>query len=199
MERFNARINPMDTYAPTTIFKAFDFPKTPVITQTYPNQIQSFYWGLIPAWSKGKSIRKNTLNARIETLTERKSFKDIVQNRCLIIADGLYEWQWRNKSGSIKEKFLITLPEESLFSFAGLHTQWADANDTPINSYTIVTTAANELMSKIHNTKKRMPVVLKKEDEQNWLQGKDYTNFAFPYECKLKAISLDNASQLNLF
>jgi putative SOS response-associated peptidase YedK len=141
-----------------------------------------------------------TLNARIETLTEKKSFKDIIQNRCLILADGFYEWQWRNKNGSKKEKYLITLPNQELFAFAGIYTEWTDFNNTRINSYSMITTQANELMSKIHNTKQRMPVILKKQDEQHWLQGVNYQDFAFPYSCNLVATSLENNNgQLGFF
>ena len=155
---------------------------------------------MIPSWSKDVSIRNYTLNARIETLNEKKSFKDIVQNRCLIIADGFYEWQWRNNSGSKKEKYLITLPNEELFAFAGLYTQWTNFDNTKLNSYTIITTQANKLMSEIHNTKQRMPVILKKEDEKHWLQGEDYNAFKFPYSCNLVATALpENPSQLGLF
>ena len=200
MERFNAVMDELNDYNPTEFCNGFDFPKTPVITTINPQKIALFNWGLIPEWSQENDIRKYTLNARIETLEEKKSFKDIIQNRCLIIADGFYEWQWRNKSGSKKEKYLITLPKEELFAFAGIYTQWINFDNTIVNSYAIITTQANELMSKIHNTKQRMPVILKKEDEQNWLQGKNYKDFAYPYSCELVAASLKkNTGQLGIF
>lgn len=200
MERFNAAIDALNDYEPIEVCSAFEYPKTPVITKEAPTKIQLFNWGLIPSWSKDVSIRNYTLNARIETLNEKKSFKDIVQNRCLIIADGFYEWQWRNNSGSKKEKYLITLPNEELFAFAGLYTQWTNFDNTKLNSYTIITTQANKLMSEIHNTKQRMPVILKKEDEKHWLQGEDYNAFKFPYSCNLVATALpENPSQLGLF
>jgi putative SOS response-associated peptidase YedK len=201
MERFNAAIDALNEYDPIEFCSAFDYPKTPVITKGNPTKIQLFNWGLIPSWSQDNSIRNYTLNARIETLNEKKSFKDVVQNRCLIIADGFYEWQWRNKSGSKKEKYLITLPNEALFAFAGLYTQWTNFDNTKLNSYTIITTQANELMSEIHNTKQRMPVILKKEDEQHWLQGENYEGFKYPYSCNLvaTALSQNNSGQLGLF
>jgi len=200
MERFNTALDALNDYNPTEFCSAFDFPKTPIITNKNSRNIEFFNWGLIPEWSQKNDIRKFTLNARIETLDEKKSFKDIIQNRCLIIADGFYEWQWRNKSGSKKEKYLITLPKEELFAFAGIYTQWINFDNTIVNSYAIITTQANELMSKIHNTKQRMPVILKKEDEQNWLQGENYKDFAYPYGCELAATSLENnAGQLGLF
>jgi len=200
-KRFNAEITALNDYEPMEFCSAFNYPKTPVITNKYPNKVQLFNWGLIPNWSQDKSIRNYTLNARIETLNEKKSFKDIVQNRCLILADGFYEWQWRNKNGSKKEKYLITLPNQELFAFAGIYREWTDFNNTKIHSYSIITTQANELMSEIHNTKQRMPVILKKQDEPHWLQGKNYKDFAFPYSCYLVATSLNknNSNQIKLF
>jgi len=199
-ERFNAEIAALNDYEPMEFCSAFEHPKTPVITNEYPNKVQLFNWGLIPNWSQDESIRNYTLNARIETLAKKKSFKDIIQNRCLILADGFYEWQWRNKNGSKKEKYLITLPNQELFAFAGIYTEWTNFDNIKINSYSIITTQANELMSEIHNTKQRMPVVLKKQDEQYWLKGENYKDFAYPYSCDLVATSLENnTEQLGLF
>lgn len=191
-ERFNAEVENLGNYEPIEFCKAFDYPKTPVITNKNPTKVELYNWGLIPKWSQDDALKQYTLNARIETLNEKKSFKDIIQNRCLILSDGFYEWQWRTKSGSKKEKHLITLPNEELFAFAGIYTQWINFDNSVTNTYSIITTQANELMSKIHNTKQRMPVILKKEDEQGWLNGVDYTKFALPYSCNLKATSLEN-------
>jgi len=201
MERFNAAIDELNDYNPIEFCSAFDFPKTPIITNANTSKVQLFNWGLIPSWSEDESIRNYTLNARIETLSEKKSFKDVIQNRCLIIADGFYEWQWKTKSGSKKEKYLITLPNNELFAFAGIYSEWTNFNNEKINSYSIITTEANELMSKIHNNKQRMPVILKNEDEQRWLQDEDYTTFAFPYSSHLVATSLDeeNPNQTDFF
>lgn len=201
MERFNAAIDALDDYDPTEFCSAFDFPKTPVITANEPKKVQLFHWGLIPEWSQDDTIRNYTLNARIETLSEKKSFKHVIQNRCLIMADGFYEWQWLTKNGSRKQKYLITLPDEPLFSFAGIHSKWMNFDGHTINSYTIITTQANELMSKIHNTKQRMPVILERSDEQSWLEGENFKKFAFPYSCDLIASPLNqpNLNQLDLF
>lgn len=123
MERFNAAIDTLNDYEATAFCSAFDVPKTPIITDANSTKIQLFNWGLAPKWAENKEINKYTLNTRIETLSEKKSFKDVVQNRCLILADGFYEWQWRNKNDSKKKKYLITLPKEELFAFAGIYTQ----------------------------------------------------------------------------
>lgn len=199
MNRFNAEIDALSDYEPIEFCSAFEYPKTPIITNLKPEKIELYQWGLIPRWSNNDAIKQYTLNARIETLNEKASFKDIIQNRCLILADGFYEWQWKDSKGTSKEKFLITKPNDELFAFAGIYTQWINFDSTIINSYTIVTTQANEIMSKIHNTKHRMPVILKNEDEQKWLQGKDYKNFALPFNRKLITTSLNPNNQLGLF
>jgi putative SOS response-associated peptidase YedK len=141
--------------------------------------IDFLHWGLIPIWAKDDSIRQNTLNAKIETLSEKPAFKDNVKNRCLIIADGFYEWQWLDKKGKEKQKYLITLPGEELFAFAGLWSRWVNIETGEIvKSYTIITTEANSMMCEIHNSKKRMPVILTRENENEWLTGHQVKDFA---------------------
>lgn len=182
--------------------KAFEYPKTPIITNANPDKISMYNWGLVPEWASDTSFRHYTLNARIETLNKKPSFKDVIQNRCLILADGFYEWQWLNKSGSKKQKYEITLPNKELFVFAGLFTQWTDSDGLTMDTYTMITTQANELMSKIHNTKQRMPIILNKNDEQDWLNGKDYKAYKFPYSQDLIANPIDispKTGQLDLF
>ncbi len=199
--RFNAEMNGLLNYEPVEFCSGFDFPSTPVITDDQPENIQFFNWGLVPDWSPDMELRKFTLNARIETLDEKASFKNVINNRCLIIADGFYEWQWLTKSGSKKDKYLITKPDEGLFSFAGIYSHWLGFEGNILNSYSIITTEANEMMGEIHNTKKRMPVILKEEDETSWLEGNDVEAFKFPYETKLTAKNLNHSKndQLGLF
>ena len=171
--RFKASFENEADYFPSENIIGFSFPATPIITNTEPNKIQLFNWGLLPSWAKDKSFRKNTLNAKVETLNEKPSFKPYINNRCLIIADGFYEWQWLDEKGKQKQKYLLTLPNDELFCFAGLYNNWVDKQTGEIiNTYTIITTEANELMATIHNTKKRMPMVLTEENENNWLSGK---------------------------
>lgn len=200
MERFHVDFDTTYEYKPVLFCSGFDFPKTPVITNVNSFKVEFFNWGIIPEWSQNDTIKKYTLNARIETLNQKKSFKNIIQNRCLVLADGFYEWQWKDLQGKNKEKYLITLSNNALFAFAGIYTQWIDFDNTVLNTYSIITTQANELMCKIHNTKQRMPVILKKEDEENWLKGENYLDFKYPYSCNLKASSQGgNSNQLTLF
>lgn len=169
--RFNASFEDEIHYK-SSIYNAFQFPYTPIITAKESSKIQLFQWGLIPPWAKNDEIQKNTLNARLETIHEKPSFKYVLENRCLIPADAFFEWQWLDPKGKEKQKYQINLPDESLFSFAGLYNQWVDPNSGEIkNTYTILTTEANELMSIIHNSKKRMPVILNPNDEIKWLSG----------------------------
>jgi putative SOS response-associated peptidase YedK len=169
--RFKAKFENEKMFNPS-IYNGFQFPLTPVITNKNPNIIQMFQWGLIPFWAKDDSIKKNTLNAKMETINEKPSFRNSVNNRCLILADGFYEWQWLDEKGKQKQKYELTLPKEEAFGFAGLWSEWLNKTTGEIiKSYSILTTEANELMSKIHNTKKRMPVIVSINQEQNWLNG----------------------------
>lgn len=171
--RFKATFENGANYSPA-IYNGFQFPKTPVITNAHPEEIQLIQWGLIPFWAKDDSIKKNTLNARIETIDEKPSFRNAVNNKCLILADGFYEWQWLDEKGKNKKKYLLSLPNDELFAFAGLWNEWVDKSTGEIlKTYTILTTEANALMSEIHNTKKRMPIIVSAANEQDWLNGKE--------------------------
>ena len=160
---FDAKITGLDQFDPSEVIKAFDFPKTPVITDQEEHEIQLYQWGLIPYWADASWNRNYTLNARSETLEEKPSFKNIVNNRCLILVNGFYEWQ---HVGNTKIKYEIGFDNE-LFALAGLYDHWADTK-----TYTVVTTEAQGVMKEIHNTKLRMPFVLYNQDEMRaWLHG----------------------------
>lgn len=185
---FDAAFIEPEAYTPHEEINAYDFLKTPVITDENRGEIDMFQWGLIPFWSKDQSIKKLTLNARIESLTDKPAFRDSVTNRCLVLASGYYEWQWLDARGRSKQKYFIKPADQKLFAFAGIYSFWKDPlTGSPLPSYSIITTEANELMSQIHNNKKRMPVVLKKEDRDRWLSGVEVSDFSFPYEVELVA------------
>jgi putative SOS response-associated peptidase YedK len=121
-------------------------------------------WGLIPSWSKDATIGYKLINARSETVAEKPSFRSAFkQRRCLIPASGFYEWQ-KQGTGS-KQPFFISLRDEELFSFAGLWERWHDPTGEEVQSCTILTTTANELMRPLHE---RMPVVLDSAAESVW-------------------------------
>lgn len=190
--RFKAKIDKVALFQPKESINGFEFPLTPIITDNNPDIITHYHWGLIPTWSKDEEIKKNTLNARIETVTEKPSFQNSVNQRCLVIANGFYEWQWHDSKGKNKSKYEISLENEGLFAFAGLYSKWQNPlTGEAKKTYTIVTTQANTLMAEIHNIKKRMPIILRPEDEQKWLQHEPIQHFAYPYEVTLVAKNLN--------
>ncbi|MDD2424498.1 MAG: SOS response-associated peptidase [Bacteroidales bacterium] len=190
--RFRAKFSESQEFTPVTLYNAFEFPKTPVIADYDRDNIVFFNWGLIPSWSNDLSIRKYTLNARIEDVTVKKSFSGSVKNRCLVLADGFYEWKEMVVDGKKRKiKHLITLSDKSLFAFAGLYSLRKGINDLKDSrTYTILTTEANETVSKIAEKKRRMPVILKQEDEESWLSGTDHREFSFPYSRELVSLQL---------
>lgn len=179
-KRFKAKVTTSESVI-SDRFNGFVHPKTPVIANTSQDAIHLFSWGLIPFWAKDKSIQKNTLNARIETIKDLPSFRNAVKNRCLVIVDGFFEWQWLDPAGKKKQQYMISLPSDDAFAFAGIHSEWTDKTTGEIiDSYSIVTTEADPFMAKIHNTKKRMPVILTPENERDWLNGAEVRDFAKP-------------------
>lgn len=186
--RFNAKIDSLSEFKSQKYINGFEFPKTPVIIDEQPDVITHYSWGLIPSWAKDEDIRKYTLNAKIETLEEKPSFRNSINKRCLVIANGFYEWQWQDAKGKSKIKYEIGLSEEDLFAFAGIYSEWINQYTGEIvNTYSLLTTEANSFIADIHNSKKRMPVILKKEDEQSWLNQTPYEEFMFPYQVQLIA------------
>jgi putative SOS response-associated peptidase YedK len=181
------------------VFNGFTYPLTPVIINTNTAEIDLFSWGFLPSWSQDLDFRKNTLNAKIETLNVKPSFKNYLNQRCLIIADSFMEWQWLDSKGKLKQQYEIVLNNGNIFAFAGLYNIWKDKKTGEIiNNYTIITTEANPLMAEIHNTKKRMPVILTPENEKDWLLGKPILEFAKP-EINLKANKIVESNLLTLF
>lgn len=168
--RFNAELLTTESFQ-KEVFNGFDHPRTPVITNTAPHTIQLFQWGLIPNWATDTKIQKMTLNARIETLREKPSFRDVLHQKCLILVNGFYEWQWLDEKGKEKQKYLISLPDDQPFAMAGLWSTWKIGSNEPVSTYSIITTEAKGIMREIHNTKLRMPVILTPQNERPWLMG----------------------------
>jgi len=136
----------------------------PIIPDFDAGHIHYFRWGLIPYWAKDMKIGYKMINARSETVLEKTSFKpSMKRQRCLVLADGFYEWQ---KQGKDKQPFRITLASKEIFHMAGLFDRWSHPDGSLILSYTILTTAPNALMEPIHN---RMPVILDEEGASRWL------------------------------
>ena len=123
-------------------------------------------WGLIPHWAKDPKIGARMINARAETVAEKPAFRDSLRRRrCLVLADGFYEWQ---RAGASKRPIRIVVRSGETFAFAGLWSVWRDPDGNRIPSCSIITTAANDLLRPIHD---RMPVILPREMEEFWLDG----------------------------
>ncbi|HEX6719817.1 MAG TPA: SOS response-associated peptidase [Pyrinomonadaceae bacterium] len=133
-------------------------------------------WGLIPYWSKEA---KGFINTRVETIEQKSTFKDSFQRRrCLIPADGFYEWE---RNGKISQPYFFQMKDEAPFAFAGIWDRW-HADDRTITSCAIITTTANELLAEIHH---RMPVILRPESYDLWLheesRAADLKEILIPY------------------
>jgi putative SOS response-associated peptidase YedK len=123
-----------------------------------------FYWGLIPFWAQDPSMGARLINARSETAAEKPAFRAAFRRRrCLVVADGFYEWQKQNGG---KQPFYIRLRDGRPFAFAGLWEHWQGQDGSVIESCTLLTTEPNELMRPLHN---RMPVILHPKDYDLWL------------------------------
>ena len=142
-------------------------PTQQVLTVTNDGELRAEYmrWGLIPFWAKDAKIGYRMINARGETVAEKPSFRTALRKRrCLILADGFYEWQ--KLGGKQKRPMRIVLKSGEPFAFAGLWETWKDPEGEMVKSCTIITTAANDYLQPIHD---RMPVILPRESESFWL------------------------------
>ena len=138
----------------------------PVVKDQTKRDVEMMHWGLIPFWAKEKSIGQRMVNARAETLQEKPAFRQAFkQRRCLILADGFFEWQ-RKDAKSPKVPMYFQLKNGKPFAFAGLWETWRENPDAELHSCTIITCMPNELVGQIHN---RMPVILDKELCWHWL------------------------------
>ena len=130
------------------------------------NRVEMFRWGLVPSWAKYPSIGNRMINARAETLAEKPSFGRLLNNRrCLVLADGFYEWR---KEGKDKVAMWFKLKNREPFVFAGLWDLWKQPDGNMLRTYTIVTTEPNEVLAPIHN---RMPAMLGDRDALEWVSG----------------------------
>ena len=141
-------------------------PTQPVLTVTNHNGRRGSYmrWGLIPSWAKSASVGNRLINARAETVAERPSFRTaLARRRCLVIADGFYEWQ---RAGNSRRPMRVVMKTGEPFAFAGLWDSWRGPEGEIIRSCTIITTSPNEVIRPIHD---RMPVILPRGMESFWL------------------------------
>ena len=142
-------------------------------------------WGLVPSWADDLAIGNRMLNARAEGIAEKPSFRSAIKKRrCLILADGYYEWQ---KQGKLKQPYYIRMQDERPFAFAGLWESWHPPSGATIETCTIITTQSNELTRPIHD---RMPVILDAADYDRWLdpqyfEREEILKLLVPYDSPL--------------
>ncbi|MBL8148785.1 MAG: SOS response-associated peptidase [Blastocatellia bacterium] len=136
-----------------------------IVAQTpTTRKLEQFKWGLVPSWAKEPTIGNRMINARAETLTEKASFKKaFIQRRCIIPADGFYEWTGEGRS---RKPLYIQRIDRKLFGLAGLWEEWRAPDSSTLRSCTIITVEPNRFISAIHH---RMAVILMPEDEAAWL------------------------------
>jgi putative SOS response-associated peptidase YedK len=135
-----------------------------VVPNRPERRLELFRWGLVPSWAKDPAIGNRMINARAETLPEKPSFRTaLLRRRCLIPADGFYEWK---KEGGRKTPMYIRLKSRRPFAFAGLWEVWTPPGGEPLHTCTIITTAPNDLCAAIHD---RMPAILPPDAWARWL------------------------------
>lgn len=145
---------PRYNVTPTQVMPVFDQPK----------HVELVRWGLIPFWAKDPNVGYSMINARAEGIAEKPSYRKPFRfQRCIIPADGFFEWK-QTKDGKVP--YYFKLKRGGLFGFAGLYDLWKDPHGHEVNSYTIITTTPNELVGNVHD---RMPVILRRDDEDDWL------------------------------
>jgi putative SOS response-associated peptidase YedK len=201
--RFDARF--AFDYEPR--YNAAPSQNLPVITAESPGTIQRMEWGLIPSWADSRTAHGH-INARAETLTEKRSFAEAYESRrCLVPADGFYEWV--DEDGG-KQPYRVALPDDDLFAMAGLYERWeppqrqtglgefgasgdgSGGENDIIESFTIVTTEPNDAVSDLHH---RMAVILDPSEESTWLRGSadDVSSLLDPYGGPMRTYPVSSA------
>jgi putative SOS response-associated peptidase YedK len=178
----------------------FEFRSLPAVYQDNTKgdlKMDFMQWGLVPGWVKGEEqaqkIRQQTLNARAETVDTKPSFRFSFQNRpCLVPATGYFEWMHH---GGKKFPFFISIPGTRIFSFAGVWDEWVNEQSGEIlRSFSLITCEANSFTARIHNTKKRMPVILDEDSENQWLDIGQHTTgrkaLLKPFDSRMKAYTI---------
>ncbi len=178
----------------TTVGPSYNVaPTQPVLTviqRDGQRVLTAMRWGLVPVWAKDVRIGAKMINARAETVAENPSFKRLLKSRrCLIVADGFYEWQ---KDGARKIPMFISTKPKQPFGFAGLYDTWTSPEGETITSCAIITTHANEMMESVHQ---RMPVILPKSAYRPWLDPANQdldklSELLLPYSGKMQAYAV---------
>ncbi|HLJ62860.1 MAG TPA: SOS response-associated peptidase [Stellaceae bacterium] len=155
-------LGPRYNIAPTSVAPVIRQRREPKGERT----LAPLRWGLVPVWAESVSLGAPLINARAETLTEKPAFRTAFRRRrCLVPADGFYEW--KEEGGTTRQPYVISRIDSAPIAFAGLWERWMDkAKNQPLDSFTIITTSANDLLRPLHE---RMPVILAPESWARWL------------------------------
>lgn len=170
------------TSSPTELARCFDLPEPPTLVPRYniapgqdvavvrqpavgaPRRLDLHRWGLVPPWAADARIGSRMINARCETIAERRAFRDaFARRRCLIPADGFFEWR---RLGGASQPFYVRSAAGGVLAFAGIYERWTGAGGEILRSCALITTAANDRMRDVHD---RMPVILAPGDFATWL------------------------------
>ncbi len=152
-----------DNYIPN--YNIAPTQSSPILIDNGKRIVKAMRWGLIPSWAKDDKFGSRMINARIETLLEKPSYRNLVSsNRCIVITDGYYEWK---RTGDGKVPYYLKDPNDKLLPMAGLYDMWKHPDGFLIPSYTIITKEAQKDLATIHN---RMPVILPQEHLDEWLK-----------------------------
>lgn len=199
----------IDKKIQSTVTSGFEFTQWPILTFAKDGslQLEMAHWEFIPSWVQNEQAlslsreKFTTLNAKGENLLSSKMYRDAaIHSRCLVLSSGFYEWRHHKPVGSKKEiayPYFIHVKNKPYFFMAGIHQPWTDKNTgETIDTFAIVTTAANTVMEKIHNKKKRMPTILTETLSEEWLNEnlsevriQEIANYSLPSE-KLEAYSI---------
>jgi putative SOS response-associated peptidase YedK len=190
--RYGATLIDPDKYRPSYYYHAFGLPSLPAICSSEPSKIKILKWGLIPSWTKNRDqadiIRYKTFNARSESIDTKPSFSSSFRSkRCIIPVNGFFEWQ-HTDAGKIP--WYISNAENGIISLAGIYDDWNETTTGEVfSTFSIVTTEANKLMAHIHNSGKRMPVILSRDGEKRWIDlstsQEDAMNLLLPYPSEI--------------
>jgi putative SOS response-associated peptidase YedK len=152
-------LTPRFNVAPTQMV-----PAVRLKPETKKRELVMLKWGLIPAWAKDAAIGNEMIMARADTVADKPAFRDAFRRRrCLMVADGFYEWQ---KTNDKKQPYFIGLKDQDPFAFAGLWEHWKDPEGDAVETSALITTDANDIVRPIHD---RMPVILQPKDYEAWL------------------------------
>ncbi|MGO0062616.1 SOS response-associated peptidase [Brevibacillus fluminis] len=182
-ERFNVDVGNLELQPRYNIAPGQLIPA--IIEDGGQRRLGQLKWGLVPVWAENEKIGYKLVNARAETLEEKPAFRRLLERkRCLVPADGFYEWQQRPEG---KQPMRIMLKSQELFAFAGLFDSWTRSDGEKVHSCTIITTTPNDVVKGIHD---RMPVILRPEDEAIWLDRDHYDtklirSLLVPYDAEL--------------